>query len=99
VSYYVQVIEVNPIVERAAKQGGKAQKTAECVVGDETGTIVFSARNEQGNLSRKGNIKPASYRSSMSNLLLTLLSIFLAHFQSLYSGINEVWVVSNAHQR
>ena len=37
-----------PEQRRAAKQGGKAQKTVECIVGDETGTILFSARNEQG---------------------------------------------------
>lgn len=44
----LQVVEVKPATDRPAKHGGKAQKTAECVVGDETGTILFTARNEQG---------------------------------------------------
>lgn len=44
----LQVVEVKPVIERAAKQGGKTQKIAECVLGDETGTVIFSARNEQG---------------------------------------------------
>jgi len=47
-SSLLQVVEVRPVIERAAKQGSKIHKIAECVLGDESGTIIFSARNEQG---------------------------------------------------
>jgi len=35
---------------RAASPHLRQTRIAECVVGDETGTIVFTARNEQGEL-------------------------------------------------
>lgn len=44
-----QVMEAKIVVDRPTR-GPKGQplKVAECIVGDETGCIVFTARNEQG---------------------------------------------------
>lgn len=39
---------VQVVVDRARGPKGQPLKVAECIVGDETGTIVFTARNEQG---------------------------------------------------
>ncbi|KAG7668215.1 hypothetical protein Ndes2526A_g01053 [Nannochloris sp. 'desiccata'] len=67
----VKVVEVKPVIERAAKQGGKTQKIAECVLGDETGTVIFSARNEQVVLMKSGsyltltNAKVEMFRGNM----------------------------------
>jgi len=37
------------VVNRSTgRAGSSASKVAECLVGDETGVIVFAARNEQG---------------------------------------------------
>lgn len=36
------------VVDRPRGPKGQPLKVAECIVGDETGTIVFTARNEQG---------------------------------------------------
>lgn len=35
------------MVERPGRSGAKPQKITECLVGDETATVVFSARNEE----------------------------------------------------
>lgn len=44
-----QVIETKTVVDRAARgPKGAALKVSECLVGDSTGVIIFSARNEQG---------------------------------------------------
>jgi ssDNA-binding replication factor A large subunit len=43
---YLRATQV--VVERARGPKGQPLKVAECIVGDETGTIVFTARNEQG---------------------------------------------------
>ncbi|KAH7623822.1 hypothetical protein Ndes2526B_g01070 [Nannochloris sp. 'desiccata'] len=67
----VKVVEVKPVIERAAKQGGKIQKIVECVLGDETGTVIFSARNEQVELMKSGsyltltNAKVEMFRGNM----------------------------------
>jgi ssDNA-binding replication factor A large subunit len=57
----LQVVEVKPVIERAAKQGGKIQKIAECLLGDETGTIIFSARNEQGKFPLQSFFLPSLF--------------------------------------
>ena len=44
----MQVLELDVAIERPAEQGAKAQRVLECLVGDETGTIIFSAINGQG---------------------------------------------------
>jgi hypothetical protein len=43
-----QVVDSKTVQDRPARAGQKAQRVAECTVGDETGTILLSARNEQG---------------------------------------------------
>jgi len=51
----VKVVSSKPVVQKAGgrpvNQSVRRPRIAECIVGDETGTIVFTARNEQGNIS------------------------------------------------
>ena len=45
----VQVVDTKVVLNRqSGRAGSSASKVAECLVGDETGVIVFAARNEQG---------------------------------------------------
>lgn len=44
VSLTVKVVSSKQIAQRGRQQG----RFAECLVGDETGMIIFSARNDQG---------------------------------------------------
>ena len=43
-----QVVQAQIVVDRPRGPKGQPLKVAECIVGDESGTIVFTARNEQG---------------------------------------------------
>jgi hypothetical protein len=43
-----QVVEAKIVVDRPRGPKGQPLKVAECIVGDESGVIVFTARNEQG---------------------------------------------------
>ncbi|WIA39045.1 hypothetical protein OEZ86_005189 [Tetradesmus obliquus] len=67
----VQVVKAQVVVDRARGPKGQPLKVAECIVGDETGTIVFTARNEQVDLAQAGkyitlrNAKIDMYRGSM----------------------------------
>lgn len=46
---YVQVVDAKTVVDRlGGRSGSSPTRVAECLVGDETGVIVFSAKNEQG---------------------------------------------------
>lgn len=47
--FVMQVVEVTAEAERPSRFGGRPQKVAECLVGDETACVVLTARNEQGN--------------------------------------------------
>lgn len=45
-----QVVDAKVVLDRPpGKTGSAASVVAECLVGDETGVIIFAARNEQGN--------------------------------------------------
>ena len=44
----LQVLDSKVVLDRPARTGLKAQRVAECTVGDDSGLILFSARNEQG---------------------------------------------------
>ena len=45
----VKVVSSKTVLQKGRADTGLRQtKIAECVVGDETGTIIFTARNEQG---------------------------------------------------
>lgn len=46
----VKVLNSNTVVQkgRSTSQHIRQTRVSECLVGDETGTIVFTARNEQG---------------------------------------------------
>ncbi len=44
----VKVVESKVVVDRQRGPKGQPLKVAECIVGDQTATIVFTARNEQG---------------------------------------------------
>ena len=44
----LQVLESEVVVNRPKGPKGEPLRVAECIVGDETATIVFNARNEQG---------------------------------------------------
>lgn len=43
----IQVVDAKVVLDRKGKDGASS-KISECIVGDATGTIVFKARNEQG---------------------------------------------------
>ncbi|XP_074575405.1 uncharacterized protein At4g28440-like [Curcuma longa] len=74
-SLTVKVLKSDTIVYkgRAAAAAGQLRPTriAECLVGDETGTIVFTARNEQVDLMKPGttvilrNAKIDMFKGSM----------------------------------
>jgi replication factor A1 len=49
----VKVVSANPVPGRVrpgapTSSSARMPRIAECVVGDETGSIIFTARNEQG---------------------------------------------------
>lgn len=46
----VKVLSSTPVLQKGRSVSHRIRQTriAECVVGDETGTIVFTARNDQG---------------------------------------------------
>ena len=46
----VKVVDSKMVVQRGRDGGplGRQMQIAECLVGDETGIIVFTARNDQG---------------------------------------------------
>lgn len=46
----VKVLSSNTVLQkgRSVSQHLRQTRVAECLIGDETGTIVFTARNEQG---------------------------------------------------
>jgi len=61
----VKVVSATPVPGRArpgapAAAPSRAPRIAECLVGDETGAIVFTARNDQGQCSSSS---PTLYRS------------------------------------
>ncbi|KAK4481872.1 hypothetical protein RD792_012783 [Penstemon davidsonii] len=47
----VKVINAKTVAQRGRIQG----RFAECLVGDETGIIIFAARNDQVDLAKEGN--------------------------------------------
>ncbi|KAL7110263.1 hypothetical protein ACP275_05G013700 [Erythranthe tilingii] len=47
----VKVVNAKTVVQRGRPQG----RLAECLVGDQTGMIVFAARNDQVDLVKDGN--------------------------------------------
>ncbi|KAL3840988.1 hypothetical protein ACJIZ3_025579 [Penstemon smallii] len=47
----VKVINAKTVAQRGRMQG----RFAECLVGDETGIIIFAARNDQVDLAKEGN--------------------------------------------
>ncbi|XP_057810924.1 uncharacterized protein At4g28440-like [Salvia miltiorrhiza] len=47
----VNVISAKMVAQRGRNQG----RFSECLVGDETGIIIFSARNDQVDLAKEGN--------------------------------------------
>lgn len=50
----VQVVDAKTVVDRpGGRSGSSPARVAECLVGDETGVIVFSAKNEQGQNRQK----------------------------------------------
>ncbi|KAL3617117.1 hypothetical protein CASFOL_039511 [Castilleja foliolosa] len=57
----VKVVSVNTVLNKKPRnptfRGPQTQNTkiAECLIGDETGTILFTARNEQVELMKAGN--------------------------------------------
>ena len=43
-----QVLDAKVVLDRPGRPGAQPQRIAECTVGDATGIILFTARNEQG---------------------------------------------------
>lgn len=68
---HVKVVESKVVVDRQRGPKGQPLKVAECIVGDQTATIVFTARNEQVDLAQVGkyltlrNAKIDMFRGSM----------------------------------
>jgi replication factor A1 len=76
----VKVVSATPVPGRArpgapAAASSRAPRIAECLVGDETGVIVFTARNDQG-VSMFVLLSPSLYRLLLSSAVddLPLLS-------------------------
>ncbi|KAL4430586.1 hypothetical protein ABPG77_005826 [Micractinium sp. CCAP 211/92] len=67
----VKVIDAKLVVDKPARGALKPQRVAECTVGDETGCILLTARNEQVDLAKPGsyltlrNAKIDMFRGSM----------------------------------
>ncbi|KAK1663515.1 hypothetical protein QYE76_051674 [Lolium multiflorum] len=72
----VKVVSANPVPGRVrpgapTSSSARMPRIAECVVGDETGSIIFTARNEQVDLLKPGataimrNAKIDMFKSSM----------------------------------
>ncbi|CAM0880606.1 unnamed protein product [Alopecurus aequalis] len=72
----VKVVSANPVPGRVrpgapASSSARAPRIAECLVGDETGCIIFTARNDQVDLLKLGatailrNAKIDMFKSSM----------------------------------
>lgn len=54
----VKVVSAKLVVQKARPDGGpqvRQMRISECLVGDETGTIVFTARNDQVDLMKQGD--------------------------------------------
>ncbi|XP_011071057.1 uncharacterized protein At4g28440 [Sesamum indicum] len=47
----VKVVDAKTVVQRGRTQG----RFSECLVGDETGMIIFTARNDQVDLAKEGS--------------------------------------------
>lgn len=68
---HVQVVESKVVLDRAKGPRSAPLKVAECLVGDASGVIVFTARNEQVDLVTKGayltirNARIDMFRGSM----------------------------------
>ncbi|GHP08161.1 hypothetical protein PPROV_000690300 [Pycnococcus provasolii] len=66
----VKVVDAKTVVSRR-RQDGSSLKISECLVGDSTGVITFTARNEQVDLLKPGsvvllrNAKIDMYKGSM----------------------------------
>ncbi|GKA55652.1 putative nucleic acid-binding, OB-fold protein [Tanacetum coccineum] len=69
----VKVVDSKAIQTRGGRNGnqGRNMRLAECLVGDETGVVVFTARNEQVDAMKEGstvilrNAKIDMYKGSM----------------------------------
>ncbi|XP_037405067.1 uncharacterized protein At4g28440-like [Triticum dicoccoides] len=72
----VKVVSANPVPGRVrtgapASSSARAPRIAECLVGDETGSIIFTARNDQVDLLKVGatailrNAKIDMFKASM----------------------------------
>eukprot|EP00775_Hariotina_reticulata_P003838 gene3838-4095_t len=68
---HLKVVEAKTVIDRQRGPKGQPLKVAECIVGDPTGVIVFTARNEQAELAETGkfitlrNAKIDMFRGSM----------------------------------
>jgi len=51
----VKVVDAKTVVSRR-RQDGSSLKISECLVGDSTGVITFTARNEQVDLLKPGSV-------------------------------------------
>lgn len=53
-SLNVKVVSTKMVMQRGGRPNGpqaRQMRIAECLVGDETGIIIFTARNDQGEIS------------------------------------------------
>ena len=68
----MQVVDAKTVVDKpGGRAGSPPSRVAECLVGDETGVIVFSAKNEQGqHLRRHGCCTQAQLRLSTGCLCM-----------------------------
>ncbi|XP_058221588.1 uncharacterized protein At4g28440-like [Rhododendron vialii] len=72
----VKVLEANGVVQKGGSGSGalnpaRQSRIAECLIGDETGTVLFTARNDQVDLMKPGatiilrNAKIDMFKGSM----------------------------------
>ena len=44
----IQVVEVKVVLARQAGRPSSSNRISECLIGDQTGVVIFTARNDQG---------------------------------------------------
>lgn len=67
----VKVLKSDTVVNKghaATPVRARSTRIAECLIGDETGTIIFTARNDQGSILSLSSFFPDSIRLSSSLL-------------------------------
>ncbi|RAL53236.1 hypothetical protein DM860_006908 [Cuscuta australis] len=80
-------LKVKVVSSKLIGQSGRAQgRVAECLVGDETGIVVFTARNDQESVNHFSHQLFTSKRSTVSFFRISkreISQLILAHYENL----------------